>query len=120
MKHLEVSDGVTWCDVLRYEYATDDPRDASCVACLRTAAAYGAAAAMRYAAVENGATRDPELVRERDEAMERFNTLQDELEREGAFFCTDCKKLHQSRDRGLHVYPTSWCVDCAPHAREDA
>lgn len=94
---------------------TDDPRDATCTECLRIAAAYGAAAAMRYAAVEAGATRDPELVRERDEAIRRVDAINDALEVQRAFFCTGCLRLFRVERRGLNVNSTSWCDECAPH-----
>jgi hypothetical protein len=112
--HLEIN-GDVWCPQMNPDETTYDPRDATCVECLRTAASYGAAAAMRYAAVESGATRDPELVRERDEAIRRMNAVCDALEAQEAFFCCDCMKLRHTRDRALAVNSSSWCVDCAPH-----
>lgn len=50
MRHLVV-DVIQWCDEDGGD-STEDPRDATCPECLRRAASYGAAAAMRYAAVE--------------------------------------------------------------------
>jgi tellurite resistance protein len=113
MIHVASPGTTAWCENSEDEEVTDDPRDATCSACLRIAAAYGAAAAMRYAAVENGATRDPELVRERDEAIRRLNAICDALEEENAFFCHDCERMMNTCDRGLHVPPSSWCVNCA-------
>ncbi len=101
-----------WCD--EGAECTDDPRDATCVECLKRAASYGAAAAMRYAAVEAGAKRDPELVQERDEAIRRVDAINDALEGQGAFFCTDCMKLFRVDRRGLNAGKLSWCVHCAP------
>jgi hypothetical protein len=69
---------------------------------------------MRYAAVEAGATRDPELVRERDEAIRRLNTINDALERERCFFCHDCMSLISTTDRALEAGGLSWCMKCAP------
>jgi hypothetical protein len=113
MKHLEFN-GDVWCDALHPSDATDDPRDPTCTECLRIAAAYGAAAAMRYAAVEAGATRDPELVRDLDEAIRRVNAINDALEAQNAFFCNDCMKLCDVKDRGMNVDTVSWCRRCAP------
>jgi hypothetical protein len=113
VKHLDVN-GDVWCDAINYADETDDPRDATCTACLKIAAAYGAAAAMRYAAVEAGATQDPELVRERDEAIRRVDAVNNALERQGAFFCNDCMKLCRVSDRALNAGGVSWCRHCAP------
>lgn len=115
MKHLEMG-GVVWCDDDVSE-TTDDPRDSTCIDCLRRAAAYGAAAAMRYAAVEAGATQDPELVRERDEALRRLNAIGDALELQGAFFCHDCLKLKRVDERKISAGAVAWCRDCAPQRR---
>lgn len=117
MIHVASPGTVAWCENSEDEDVTDDPRDATCAACLRIAAAYGAAAAMRYAAVEAGATRDPELVRERDEALRRLAAINALLEEENVFFCHDCERLMNMRDRGLHVPPSSWCWDCAPRPK---
>lgn len=116
MTHL-VFGGVIWCPVDGDEQieATDDPRDAGCSECLRAAAAYGAAAAMRCAAVEAGGTRDPELVRERDDALRRLNAINDALEGQRAFFCNDCLKLFSVGDRALSAGQMSWCKQCTPH-----
>lgn len=115
MRHLFVGDD-TWCDDAAGEVeATDDPRDATCGACLQKAAAYGAAAAMRFAAVEAGASRDPELVRERDEAIRRLSAVTDALESQSrAFFCTGCLQLFPTTKRSLAVDRLSWCSTCAP------
>lgn len=113
--HLEFG-GALWCDEHQdYEGTTEDPRDATCSDCLKRAASFGAAAAMRYAAVEAGATQDPELVRERDEAIRRLDAVSDALEAREAFFCTDCMKLHHVSNRGLAAGTSSWCTVCAPH-----
>lgn len=103
-----------WCENQDGADSTSDPRDATCEECLKRAASFGAAAAMRYAAVEAGATRDPELVRERDEAIRRVNAINDALERQRAFFCNDCMKLCSTSDRALNINSVSWCVHCAP------
>lgn len=113
--HLEFG-GAVWCDdPPDHESVTEDPRDATCVDCLKRAASYGAAAAMRYAAVEAGATQDPELVRERDEAIKRVDVINNALESQGAFFCTDCMRLLSVKQRGLTAGGASWCGACAPH-----
>jgi hypothetical protein len=112
--HLDYLGGA-WCDEEELNDTTDDPRDATCSECLKRAAAYGAAAAMRYAAVEAGATRDPELARERDEAIRRVNAINDALEGQQAFFCVGCLTLCRIGNRALNVNATSWCADCAPH-----
>lgn len=116
MKHLEIGGDTVWCEPETNDYidVTSDPRDSTCASCLKIAAAYGAAAAMRYAAVEAGATQDPDLVRERDEAIRRVNAVNDALEAQGAFFCNDCLKLCRVENRGLCVNSTSWCTRCAP------
>lgn len=114
-QHLDFG-GVIWCDDAQdSEGTTDDPRDATCSDCLKRAASYGAAAAMRYAAVEAGATQDPELVRERDEALTRVKHINRALEQKDAFFCNDCLRLHHVSERGLSAGGVSWCADCAPH-----
>lgn len=111
--HLGCGDS-TWCDDDRIRDVTQDPRDATCEDCLKRAASYGAAAAMRYAAVEAGASRDPELVRERDEAMRRLNAISDALESMENFFCTGCLKVLHVDDRRLTAGSMSWCDECAP------
>lgn len=113
MKCLSCADG-TWCDSDEIRDITDDPRDATCSACLNRASAYGAAAAMRYAAVEAGVTHDPELVRERDEALRRLNAMQNALEAQRAFFCHDCMQLLSVTKRALSAGSMSWCGSCAP------
>ena len=116
--HLHFA-GVTWCDADDDICdATEDPRDATCTDCLRRAASFGAAAAMRYAAVEAGASRDPELVRERDEAIRRVDAINNALEGQKAFFCVGCLKLFRVDKRALNVNATSWCAGCAPHKGE--
>ena len=111
--HLLYSRG-TWCDD-DSEDVTDDPRDATCSDCLKRAASYGAAAAMRYAAVEAGVTQDPEVARERDEAIRRVAAINDALEKQGAFFCNDCMRVGSVTDRALTAGRASWCGNCAPH-----
>jgi hypothetical protein len=103
-----------WCDVEPSSRTedTDDPRDATCPECLRAAAAYGAAAAMRWAAVEAGATRDPELEKERDHAIAELNKLQEELKKRGAFFCTGCSCLLRVEAIGLSIGTGAWCNAC--------
>ncbi len=112
--HLEAG-GSWWCDSNEGVEVTDDPRDATCADCLKRAASYGAAAAMRYAAVEAGVTRDPELARERDEAIRQLTAISDALEGQHAFFCVGCMKLFRVDKRALNVNSTSWCDQCAPH-----
>lgn len=110
--------GIVWCDEPgEDDDVTDDPRDATCADCLKRAAAYGVAAAMRYAAVEAGATRDPELVRERDEAIRRVSAIGAALEGHSAFFCHGCESLFRLDERKLHAGGLAWCVRCAPGAR---
>jgi len=112
--HLE-SGGMIWCDEHQdHESITEDPRDATCGECLKCAASFGAAAAMRYAAVEAGATQDPELVKERDVAIEKLNMLTVELEAQHIFFCVGCSKLKATDVRNLRVGSMSWCGGCAP------
>ncbi len=114
-QHLEFG-GAIWCDDAQdHEGSTEDPRDATCSDCLRRASSYGAATAMRYAAVEAGATQDPELVRERDDAIRKLNLVNKLLERQNAFVCADCQELKRINDRGAHVGTVSWCNECAPH-----
>ncbi len=120
MIHVASPGSTAWCDDSEDEEVTDDPRDATCAACLRVAAAYGAAAAMRYAAVEAGATRDPELVRERDEAIRRLNKISDALEDEGVFCCQGCERMYNTHERTLHVPPSSWCGGCTSKTKERA
>ncbi len=114
--HLGYGDDV-WCGDDEIRDVTQDPRDATCSDCLRRAASYGAAAAMRQAAVEAGVP-DPELVRERDEAIRRVDAINNALEGQRAFFCVGCLKLHKVTDRALNINTTSWCARCAPHRGE--
>ncbi len=104
----------TWCDGDDIRDVTDDPRDARCLDCLNRAAAYGAAAAMRAVAVENGEPRDPELIKERDDALRRLNAIQNALEGQHAFFCHDCMKLCSVGNRAMSAGQISWCTRCAP------
>lgn len=115
MTHLQIDGDYPWCGEENAIDVTDNPRDATCPACLCRAAEYGAAAAMRYAAVEAGATQDPELVRERDNALHKVNAINNALERQKAFFCEDCMKLYNVAQRALSVNGVSWCEQCAPH-----
>lgn len=113
--HLEFG-GQIWCDEHQdHESTTEDPRDATCSDCLKRASSYGAATAMRYAAVEAGATQDPDLVCERDEAIRRLRVLSEQLERQSVFFCTGCTRLRGATDRTLIAGGLSWCSECAPH-----
>ncbi len=114
-QHLEFG-GAYWCDDHQdYEGSTEDPRDATCSDCLKRAASYGAASAMRYAAVEAGATQDPELVKERDNALKRVDTIYKALEMQSEFYCSDCNRILSTHERGLSAGGTSWCFECAPH-----
>lgn len=104
----------SWCQNVGKDGSTEDPRRATCSECLRKAAEYGAAAAMRCAAVEAGGARDPELEAERDEALRRLNTLGAELEKRGAFFCNGCDELCATRDRAVQAGFAGWCKECVP------
>lgn len=116
MKHLVIY-GEPWCDRASGTDFTDDPRDSTCPDCLKIAAAYGAAAAMRYAAVEAGATRDPELVRERDAALDQVNRINRAITRQGGFYCNECGRIRALNERGIVVNDVVWCTDCSPHGR---
>ena len=118
MIHL-VFGGVLWCDADGDEEITitEDPRDPTCLECLKRASSYGAATAMRYAAVEAGATRDPELIKERDEAMRQLNEIQRAVNRQGGFFCNACGRIRALSDRALATNDVAWCLACAPHGK---
>lgn len=116
MIHVEYMAGV-WCEDDNIVDSTDDPREATCAECLRRAAAYGAAAAMRYAAVEAGKTQDPELARERDEAMRRLNMICKALEEERVFFCFGCTTLKPAAECGMRAGDVVWCTSCASRNR---
>lgn len=75
---------------------------------------------MRCAAVEAGATQDPELAKERDEAIRKLARMSDLLEGQGVFFCTSCEKLYRCADRKLNAGGLSWCDDCARGERAPA
>lgn len=114
--HLHMAE-IIWCENVSEDDitdCTDDPRDATCVDCLRKASAYGAAAAMRCAAVEAGGGSDPELEKERDEALRHLNAITDALESQRAFFCNDCLKLKRVDERAMTAGKLSWCDRCAP------
>ncbi len=114
MRCLAFGDGGSWCDSDEIRDVTDDPRDATCSNCLNRASSYGAAAAMRYAAVEAGVTHDPELVRERDEALRALNAINQAVTRQGGFFCTLCERIRPRGEVALVVNDVVWCNACAP------
>ena len=116
MKHLIIN-GDPWCDTDDFYDNIDDPREATCSNCLKIAAAYGAAAAMRYAAVEAGATRDPELVRERDAALEQVNRINRAIARQGGFYCFGCQRILARSELKIVANDVAWCTECAPHGR---
>lgn len=130
MKCLHHNGGL-WCDLERVGVqtpvarkealatATDSPRDATCITCLKVAGEYGAAAAMRYAAVEAGVTHDPELARERDEAIRKLDTFTEAVRKQHAFFCTSCEKLFPDAALAIEAGGVSWCENCAQAARKE-
>lgn len=130
MKCLHHNGGL-WCDLERVGVqtpiarrdalasATNDPRDATCGGCLKVAAEYGAAAAMRYAAVEAGVAQDPELARERDEAIRKLDTFMEAVRRQHAFFCTSCEKLYPEAALAIEIGGVSWCESCAAAPRKE-
>lgn len=95
------------------QHETADPRDSTCAECLRNAAEYGAAAAMRCAAVEAGAERDPELEKERDHAIAELNKLQEILGQNGLFACAGCSRLWHVDAAGFCVGASAWCHECS-------
>lgn len=123
--------GGLWCDLERVGVqspparrealasATNSPHEATCSVCLKVAAEYGAAAAMRYAAVEAGVTQDPELSRERDEAMRKLDTFIEAVRRQHAFFCTACEKLFPDSALAMEIGSVAWCGDCAAKPRKE-
>jgi hypothetical protein len=113
MKCLELGAG-PWCGDDTARDTTDNPRDATCSECLKIAAEYGAAAAMRYAAVEAGVTHDPELERERDAALETVNRINRAITRQGGFFCTSCQIIRPLQDRAVVANDVMWCRTCLP------
>lgn len=119
MSHLAFGDCV-WCDgeeEADIDDAVNDPRKATCVECLQRAASYGAAAAMRCAAVEAAKqSTNNDITRERDEAMRRLNAMQAALERQAtAFFCHSCLRLYKMSECVLTAGGLSWCAKCAPN-----
>lgn len=112
MKHLVHTDCATWCDVPEYG-DTDDPLEATCTECLRAAATYGAKAAMRCAAVEAGAERDPEIAQERDEAIAALDKLRKILGDNELFPCAGCSRLFHVQHMAFHVGLTAWCEECS-------
>lgn len=110
--HLSVwSDDATWCDESGSN--TDDPREATCTECLRNAAEYGAAAAMRCAAVEAGGGSDPELEKERDDALRSLDNLRKKLVEAGWFMCQTCERLMTVSGTGFVVGNMRWCTACS-------
>lgn len=115
MKHLyrgwDGEDPRAWCNAV--DDSTDDPLEATCTDCLREAATYGAKAAMRCAAVEAGAERDPEIEKERDEAIVALDTLRKILGDNELFPCAGCSKLFHVQNMGFHVGLMAWCNECS-------
>ncbi len=111
VKHLLVGDDV-WCES-EDDDGTRDPLAATCTACLREAASYGAAAAMRCAAVEAGAERDPEIEKERDEAIAALDRLRSILGDSELFPCAGCNRLFHVQAMGFHAGLMAWCSDCS-------
>ena len=110
MRHLTRSGTVVWCEDPTGEL-TDDPRDSDCSECLREAAEYGAAAAMRCAAVESMASSDPELRQERDHALAQVAKIQKALNDVGWFWCAGCDNIIRTEDAGMLV-PIRMCRGC--------
>jgi len=105
-----------WCDKRpsKGEHATRDPLAADCPECLRRAASMGAAAAMRCAAVEAGASKDEELVQERDKAIEELTAIKNRLIESGLFECTECRAILPKEKIGYSFPPAIMCcATCA-------
>ena len=116
MRHLvknECDYTALWCRATRADEHTSDPLEATCAACLREAATYGAKAAMRCAAVEAGAERDPEIERERDEAIAALDKMRKILGDNELFPCQSCSKLFHVQNMGFHVGLMAWCHECS-------
>lgn len=111
MRHLAFGDD-PWCDADLIDHLVNDPRDCDCAPCLRKAAGYGALAAMRGAAVEAGAHRDPELVQERDEAVQRLDNLRAELAKRDLFPCHGCNAVMPTHCAVTTIGNTRWCFRC--------
>lgn len=105
------TDGATWCDQRGED--TDDVHAATCTACLREAASYGAAAAMRCAAVEAGGSTDEELIAERDNAIAELDKLRGILGQHQLFACAGCSRLFNIDLVAFHVGLMAWCPDCS-------
>jgi hypothetical protein len=115
MKHLfDTYEGPfsVWCDEEGGE-GTHDPRDSDCPSCLREAAEYGAAAAMRCAAVEALGSSDDELRAERDHALAQLTKVERSLHAIGFFFCHGCDRITNAKDAGMLV-PVRLCTTCVP------
>lgn len=114
MKHLSRDRlQATWCGRITPDEDAVDPHDADCAACLREAATYGAKAAMRCAAVEAGASSDPEIAAERDAAIAELDKLRGIIGQHGLFACAGCSRLFSTDLVGFHVGLTAWCGDCS-------
>ncbi len=115
MRHLSVNDQ-PWCDLdlTGLDSFVEDPREATCLDCLQRAASYGAAAAMRGAAVEAaGAVKDPELEAERDEAIKQLDGFRKAFAGGGGFVCESCTKCFNIKRAVLEVGSQRWCDNCA-------
>ncbi len=112
VKHLHTGDPPVWCQSDDAD-ATGDPFKATCTDCLREAASYGAAAAMRCAAVEADAHRDPELEKERDEAIAALDRLRGVLGENELFVCAGCQRMYHVQVMGFHAGLMAWCADCS-------
>lgn len=102
-----------WCGERSLADTVDDPLEATCTDCLRAAATYGAEAAMRCAAVEAGAERDPEIEKERDEAIAALDRLRSILGENELFPCQGCDRLFHVQLMSFHVGLMAWCSECS-------
>ena len=89
----------------------DDPRVASCHACLTNAATYGAAAAMRAAAIEFA--NNTEAVKERDTIMAEIAAMREALAENDLFHCRRCQTVMH---KGFKGRTEAWCKACEAEA----
>ncbi len=113
VSNTDDGDVCVWCEASGEGKVTEDPYDADCADCLREAATYGAKAAMRCAAVEAGAERDPEIAKERDEAIAALDKLCGVLGENELFVCAGCQKMYHVQGMGFHAGLMAWCSDCS-------
>ena len=101
-----------WCGLqFLIDDSATDPRDADCTSCLREAAEYGAAAAMRCAAVESIGAGDDELRQDRDHALRQLSKLERAMYSVGFFLCPSCDLITKTEDAGMLV-PIRLCRAC--------